>query len=101
VGHELPRLEPQGIEGRAEDRAAGREVRIGLVDAALFSRTRRLLRLAEATLARLQAAVERATLHGRFAEAQELTLLRMRLVRDHAGAWLLANRPLLSRQGIA
>lgn len=70
-------------------------------EAALFSRTRRLLRLAEAALACLQAAVERATLHGRATEAQELTLLRMRLVRDHAGAWLLANRPLLSRQGIA
>jgi len=69
-------------------------------DAAVFSRTRRLLRLAEAALARLQAGVEQATLHGRSAEAQELTLLRMRLVRDHAGAWLLANRPLLSKQGI-
>lgn len=65
-------------------------------DAAVFPRTRWTLRLAEGYGARLEAAVEQAILHGDLAEAQALTVLRMRLVRDHAGAWLLAVRPLLN-----
>lgn len=65
----------------------------------VFPHTRRLLRLAASYLARLEAAAEQAVLYGRTADAQELTVLRMRLVRDHAGGWLLAVRPLLARQG--
>jgi hypothetical protein len=30
---------------------------------------------------------------GNFAEAQALQLLRMRLIRDYSGLWLLVNRP--------
>lgn len=65
----------------------------------VFPHTRRLLRLAASYLARLEAAAEQAVLYGRAADAQELTVLRMRLVRDHAGGWLLAVRPLLAKQG--
>lgn len=68
-------------------------------EAPVFARTRRTLRLANAYLGRLQAAAEQALLRGDAAEAQVLTLLRMRLTREHAGAWLLAIRPMLARQG--
>lgn len=68
-------------------------------EAPVFARTRRTLRLANAYLGRLQSAAEQALLRGDTAEAQVLTLLRMRLTREHAGAWLLAIRPLLARQG--
>lgn len=69
-------------------------------EAAVFARTRRILRMAAGYRARLEAAAEAALLYGRSAEAQELTVLRMRLVRDHAGGWLLAVRPLLAKQGV-
>jgi hypothetical protein len=72
----------------------------GTGEAPVFGRIRRLLGLASSQIAGLEAAVERATVYGRTLEAQELTVLRMRLVRDHAGAWLLAMRPLLARQGV-
>lgn len=65
-------------------------------EAAVFGRTRRTLRLAASYVARLEAAAERAILYGDVAEAQALSVLRMRLVRDHSGAWLLAVRPLLA-----
>lgn len=68
-------------------------------EAPIFARTRRTLRLANAYLGRLQSAAEQALLRGDTAEAQVLTLLRMRLTREHAGAWLLAIRPLLAQQG--
>ncbi|HEX6198664.1 MAG TPA: hypothetical protein VF150_00225, partial [Thermoanaerobaculia bacterium] len=48
-------------------------------EAAVFARTRRLLRLAASYVARLEAAAEQAVLYGRVADAQELTVLRMRL----------------------
>lgn len=65
-------------------------------EAEVFSRARRALGLAGGYAGRLEAAAEDATFRGDLAEAQALTLLRMRLVRDHAGAWLLAVRPLLN-----
>jgi len=36
-------------------------------------------------------------LYGSSAEAQALLVLRMRLVRDYTGCWLLAVKPLLGR----
>lgn len=68
-------------------------------EAPVFHRARRTLRLASAHVARLEAFAEQALLRGDVTEAQELTVLKMRMVREHAGAWLLAMRPLLARQG--
>jgi hypothetical protein len=68
-------------------------------EAPVFQRSRRTLRLASAHAARLGAAAEQALVRGGMEEAQELTVLKMRMVREHAGAWLLAMRPLLARQG--
>jgi hypothetical protein len=68
-------------------------------EAPVFHRARRTLRLASAHVARLAAFAEQALLRGDVTEAQELTVLEMRMVREHAGAWLLAMRPLLARQG--
>ncbi|MFW6175350.1 MAG: hypothetical protein ACOC7L_00870 [Acidobacteriota bacterium] len=65
-------------------------------EAPVFASTRALLRQGSAYAERLTAAAEEALLAGRTTDAQELTVLRMRMVRDHAGAWLLAVRPLLS-----
>lgn len=65
-------------------------------EAAVFGHARRTLHVASGYVARLAAAAETALLEGDPAEAQVLTVLRMRLVRDHAGAWLLAVRPLLT-----
>lgn len=68
-------------------------------EAPVFVRARRTLGLAGAYLGRLEAAAEQALLRGDVAEAQVLTVLKMRLVREHAGAWLLTTRPLLASQG--
>jgi hypothetical protein len=65
-------------------------------DAPVFARSRRVLRLASTYVARLEDAMHRAMLHGRTAEAQSLLLLRMRLLRDYTGGWLVAAKPLLS-----
>ncbi len=64
-------------------------------EAPVFSRTRRTLALASGHLARLETAGERATVEGRIADAQELLLLRMRLLRNYSGAWLLAVAPVV------
>jgi hypothetical protein len=64
-------------------------------EAPVFARTRKTLALASGHLARLEAAGERATVQGRITEAQELLLLRMRLLRNYAGAWLLAVAPVI------
>jgi hypothetical protein len=86
-------LRAEEIRGLLDETAATGEAQV-------FHRTRALLHLAGSYLARLEAEVEQAILHGRTSDAQELKVLHMRLVRDHAGAWLLAMRPLLSRQGV-
>jgi hypothetical protein len=37
--------------------------------------------------------VDEAVSDGSFGEAQQLQLLRMRLLREYSGLWLLVNRP--------
>jgi|CXWL01.1.fsa_nt_gi hypothetical protein len=66
-------------------------------DAPIFGRCRRTVRLAGVYLARLGAAMEDAVAAGRLGESQDLLVLRMRLLRDYAGGWLLAERPYLPR----
>ncbi|MGD2115143.1 MAG: hypothetical protein PVG07_08820 [Acidobacteriota bacterium] len=65
-------------------------------EAPVFARARRILRLASTYVARLEDGMHRAMLQGRTAEAQSLLVLRMRLVRDYTGGWLVAIKPLLS-----
>lgn len=55
------------------------------------------MRLAGVYLARLGAAMEDAVAGGRLGESQDLLVLRMRLLRDYAGGWLLAEKPYLPR----
>jgi len=66
-------------------------------DAPVFVRSRKTLRLASGYVARLEDAMQQALLHGHTAEAQALLVLRMRLLRDYTGGWLLVVKPLLSQ----
>lgn len=66
-------------------------------DSPIFGRARRTVRLAGVYLARLGAAMEDAVAGGRLGESQDLLVLRMRLLRDYAGGWLLAEKPYLPR----
>lgn len=102
AGRDLERTVLEAAALRVAINESVEEIR-GLLDetattgeAPVFARTRALLRQASAYASRLEAAAEDAVLAGRTAEAQELTVLKMRMIRDHAGAWLLAVRPLLS-----
>lgn len=65
--------------------------------APIFARARRTLRLAATYVTRLDEAMDRAILYGNTAEAQAILVLRMRLIRDYSGCWLLAVKPLLGR----
>ncbi len=67
-----------------------------------YAEARRLTALGDAYLGRFGGAIDHAVSEGRLAEAQALQALRMRLVRDHSGLWLLARPPLPSDdRGIA
>jgi len=62
-------------------------------DAPVFSRARNTAKVADAYVQRFGAYVDAAIQDGAFGEAQQLQLLRMRLIRDYSGLWLLVNRP--------
>jgi hypothetical protein len=62
-------------------------------EAPVFDKARRTTRLAEEFVGRLGELADEALRTGAFAEAQQLQLLRMRLLRDYAGLWLLVHRP--------
>ncbi len=66
-------------------------------NAPVFARSRKSLRLAAGYVARLDDAMQQALLHGHTAEAQALLVLRMRLLRDYTGGWLLVVKPLINR----
>jgi hypothetical protein len=61
-------------------------------DTPVFARARVTARCSDVYLRRFDAAVDAAVLDSSVAEAQTLQYLRMRLMRDHAGLWLLANK---------
>jgi hypothetical protein len=63
-------------------------------EAAVFGRARLTARTADAYLWRFQHVLDDILLNGDPAEARLLQLLRMRLMRDYSGLWLLAYRPL-------
>jgi hypothetical protein len=63
-------------------------------EASIFGRARLTARTADAYLWRFHHVVDDMALTGDPAEARLLQLLRMRLMRDYSGLWLLAYRPL-------
>jgi len=66
-------------------------------DSILFARARLTARAADAYLWRFNHVLNEATLVGDVAEGRQLQLLRMRLMRDYSGLWLLAYRPFFKR----
>lgn len=62
-------------------------------DAPVFERARMTTRLADAVVQRFSSFIDVAVQDSSFGEAQQLQLLRMRLIRDYSGLWLLVNRP--------
>jgi hypothetical protein len=62
-------------------------------DAPIFERARRTTRAAESYVNRFGQYLDAAVQQTNFSEAQELQLLRMRLIRDYSGLWLLVHRP--------
>ena len=65
-------------------------------DAPVFERARNTTRAADSYVQRFSSFIDVAVQDGNFAEAQQLQLLRMRLIRDYSGLWLLVNRPVSS-----
>jgi hypothetical protein len=62
-------------------------------DSPVFERARRTTKLADGYVQRFGHLVDGAMRAGQFPEAQQLQLLRMRLIRDYSGLWLLVSRP--------
>jgi hypothetical protein len=59
----------------------------------VFERARRTTKLADGYVQRFGQMIDESVRGSQFAEAQHLQLLRMRLIRDYSGLWLLVNRP--------
>ncbi|HLX11153.1 MAG TPA: hypothetical protein VKY89_25115 [Thermoanaerobaculia bacterium] len=66
-------------------------------DSIVFARARWTARTADAYLWRFHHVLDEAVLSGSVTEGRQLQLLRMRLMRDYSGLWLLAYKPLLKR----
>ena len=66
-------------------------------DGPVFARARTTLRLANRRLAQFAPLVDQAVLDGQLEEAQQLQLLRIRLMRDYSGLWLLAFKPFVGK----
>ncbi len=62
-------------------------------DAPVFARARMTTRFGDSYVQRFGAFIDLAVQDSNFGEAQQLQLLRMRLIRDYSGLWLLVNRP--------
>jgi hypothetical protein len=62
-------------------------------EAPIFEQARRTTRLAEEYVQRFAELADEAVRGGAFGEAQQMQLLRMRLLRDYAGLWLMVFRP--------
>jgi hypothetical protein len=66
-------------------------------DSIVFARARLTARAADAYLWRFNHVLNELMLVGNVAECRQIQLLRMRLMRDYSGLWLLAYRPLFKR----
>jgi hypothetical protein len=77
--------EAELIMGLLDDTATRR-------DAPVFIQARETCRLADVYVRRFSGFIDSAVQSGNYAEAQALQVLRMRLIRDYSGLWLLANK---------
>ncbi len=66
-------------------------------DSIVYARARWTARTADAYLWRFHHVLDEAVLSGSVTEGRQIQLLRMRLMRDYSGLWLLAYKPLLKR----
>jgi len=69
-------------------------------DAVVFARARLTCRMADAYLWRFNHVLQEQMMAGSMTECRQIQLLRMRLMRDYSGLWLLAFKPLYKRQPI-
>lgn len=67
-------------------------------DAVVFARARLTCRSADRYLWRFNHVLNDLMMSGNMAECRQVQLLRMRLMRDYSGLWLLAFKPLFKRQ---
>lgn len=72
-------------------------------DAPVYGRARQTVRLADSYVWRFHHVLEQVLLDpaggdGDLAEGRQINLLRMRLMRDYSGLWLLAYKPFLGRR---
>ena len=67
-------------------------------DSPVYARARRTARLADEYLLRFSHMMNGIVLSGEGAEARTIEVLRMRLMRDYSGLWLLAFKPFFSRR---
>ena len=66
-------------------------------EAVVFARARQTCRSADAHLWRFSHVLNDLMMAGNMAECRQVQLLRMRLMRDYSGLWLLAFKPLFKR----
>jgi hypothetical protein len=66
-------------------------------DAVVFARARLTCRSADLYLWRFNHVLNDLMMTGNLAECRQIQLLRMRLMRDYSGLWLLAFKPLFKR----
>jgi hypothetical protein len=66
-------------------------------DSVVFARARLTCRAADAYVWRFNHVLQELMMAGDMAECRQLQLLRMRLMRDYSGLWLLAFKPLYKR----
>jgi hypothetical protein len=69
-------------------------------DAVVFARARLTCRTADAYLWRFNHVLQDQMMAGDMTECRQIQLLRMRLMRDYSGLWLLAFKPLYKRQPV-
>src|SRR6202035_5938450 len=67
-------------------------------EAPIYGRARLTASTADAYLWRFNHVLHELQLAGVVAEGRQVQLLRMRLMRDYSGLWLLAHKPFLSRR---
>ncbi len=67
-------------------------------DSPIYARARVTARTADEYLWRFSHILGRAVLAGDAAESRQIEVLRMRLMRDYSGLWLLAFKPFFSRR---
>ncbi|HEX6900150.1 MAG TPA: hypothetical protein VF789_10570 [Thermoanaerobaculia bacterium] len=69
-------------------------------DAVVFARARLTCRAADGFLWRFQHVLNELLMAGDMAECRQVQLLRIRLMRDYSGLWLLAFKPLYKRHPV-